>query len=420
MKNVLVFAYYFPPLGLSGVQRTLAFAKYLPQFGWKPTVITVGDIAYYAHDNELLNEVEKNGIDVIRTKSLDPHSIAGKGKTFSMPSESKRKILSILSDTFLFPDSKRGWKKFAQQAARNVLKTKKIDAVFSTAPPYTAHIAASEIAKEYNKPLFLDYRDAWVDYPFRRYITPFHKLMHEKKEKQVIANAHKVIVASDSIYNVMEQRYRTDFSTKAQIISQGYDPEYFNESVPEKKNDKIIITYSGIFYEDRTPEYLMRAVKKLLERKPELRNKVELWFIGVFREEHKTIINETGLQDIVRLWGYVNHIRCVELLHESDILWAMMMDDCSTPGKIFEYIGARKHILGCVPTNGAMAKIIRECDGTVIAPDNSMEIEHTLETLIEKSTQGTLAIASNTVREKYDRRNLTKILAETLDTSLSF
>ena len=33
VRNVLVIAYYFPPLGLSGVQRTLKFVKYLPQFG---------------------------------------------------------------------------------------------------------------------------------------------------------------------------------------------------------------------------------------------------------------------------------------------------------------------------------------------------------------------------------------------------
>lgn len=417
MKNILVFAYYFPPLGLSGVQRTLAFVKYLPQFGWKPTVITVGDIAYYAHDNELLNEVERNGIEVIRTKSLDPHSMAGKGKTFEMPSESKRKILSLLSDTFLFPDSKRGWKKFAKDAAKVALKVKRFDAIFSTAPPYTAHIAASEIAKEYNIPLYLDYRDAWVDYPFRRYITPFHKILHIKKEKQVMESARRIFVASDSISYAMEKRYGNDFTAKATVIPQGYDPEYFTGNDYQKKGDKIKITYSGVFYEDRTPEYLLKAVKQLFEKKPMLRNKVELWFIGVFREEHKIIINELGLQHNTRIWGYVNHDRCVELLSESDILWAMMMDDCSTPGKIFEYIGAQKHILGCVPTQGNMANIIRECEGTVIAPDDCKEIEHTLEMLMEKHQKGTLTIASNEVRAKYNRRNLTETLAEILDES---
>jgi hypothetical protein len=31
-RKVLVIAYYFPPIGLSGVQRTLKFTKYLSEF----------------------------------------------------------------------------------------------------------------------------------------------------------------------------------------------------------------------------------------------------------------------------------------------------------------------------------------------------------------------------------------------------
>ncbi|MCS4471994.1 hypothetical protein JQ032_01445 [Clostridium botulinum] len=42
MKKVLIIAYYFPPLGWSGVQRTLKFVKYLKDFGWQPIVVTVG------------------------------------------------------------------------------------------------------------------------------------------------------------------------------------------------------------------------------------------------------------------------------------------------------------------------------------------------------------------------------------------
>ncbi len=41
--GVLMIAYYFPPMGGAGVQRTLKFAKYLPEFGWSPHVLTVRD-----------------------------------------------------------------------------------------------------------------------------------------------------------------------------------------------------------------------------------------------------------------------------------------------------------------------------------------------------------------------------------------
>ena len=37
-QKVLMFAYYFPPLGGSGVQRTLKYVKYLPDHGFEPLV----------------------------------------------------------------------------------------------------------------------------------------------------------------------------------------------------------------------------------------------------------------------------------------------------------------------------------------------------------------------------------------------
>ena len=57
MHKVLVIAYYFPPMGLSGVQRTLKFVKYLKQNNWEPTVITTKNVAYFAHDESLTKRI---------------------------------------------------------------------------------------------------------------------------------------------------------------------------------------------------------------------------------------------------------------------------------------------------------------------------------------------------------------------------
>ena len=73
LHKVLVIAYYFPPLGLSGVQRTLKFVKYLPQFGWQPIVLTVTPTGYFAQDPTLLDELDGLNIEIIRTGSLDPN-----------------------------------------------------------------------------------------------------------------------------------------------------------------------------------------------------------------------------------------------------------------------------------------------------------------------------------------------------------
>ncbi|MBK9248685.1 MAG: hypothetical protein IPM69_11355 [Ignavibacteria bacterium] len=143
MKKVLVLAYYFPPLGLSGVQRTLKFVKYLPLFGWEPTVITVGESGYYAKDDTLLAELDP-GIRIIRTHSMDANSIIKNKGTIAIPHEKIRKLLSRISDFILIPDSKIGWKKSTLKAAIALLSTEKFDVIYATAPPQTAFLIGAD------------------------------------------------------------------------------------------------------------------------------------------------------------------------------------------------------------------------------------------------------------------------------------
>ena len=107
MYKVLIFSYYFPPKGLSGVQRTTKFVKYLPEFNWSPTVITTGDIAYFAHDYSLLEDLKNENIRVVRVNGKEINSILKKKGTMKMPREIFRKIYSYINSWFYIPDNKK-------------------------------------------------------------------------------------------------------------------------------------------------------------------------------------------------------------------------------------------------------------------------------------------------------------------------
>ena len=148
MFKVLVIAYYFPPLGLSGVQRTLKFVKYMPPHGWQPTVITTGNIAYYAHDKSLQDELNKLDIDVIRTSSFDPNTILSKFGTVKMPGEKLRKVLNMFSQTFFIPDNKISWSKKAFDTASEILSKETYDVIFISAPPFSAFKISIKLKKK--------------------------------------------------------------------------------------------------------------------------------------------------------------------------------------------------------------------------------------------------------------------------------
>ena len=113
MPKVLVITYYFPPMGLSGVQRTLKFVKYLKNYEWQPTVITTGNVAYFAHDKSLQKELDETGVRVIRVEGAEPNSLLSKYGTIKLPSERIRKLFNRLSQVFFIPDNKLSWSKNA-------------------------------------------------------------------------------------------------------------------------------------------------------------------------------------------------------------------------------------------------------------------------------------------------------------------
>ena len=367
MRKVLVVAYYFPPMGLSGVQRTLKFVKYLPEFNWQPTVLTVTPGTYFARDTSLSREIDGLDIAIIRTESIDPTRFfhkrnSGAQKVVKMPREWLRKALNLGSQIFFVPDNKIGWKRKAKRAAIQLLQREKFDLIFATAPPYTDFLIGRELSKKFGLPLVLDYRDAWIDNPYHFYSTPLHRWLHRRLEKQVLRASNKIITINRRIKELLLKRYPFLQYHDVEIISQGFDPSDFDlDGVPPLplRQKKMRITYSGTFIDKRTPKYFLRALSKVLREEPGLRNKIEACFMGHFREENLKLVKRLKLHDVVSLLGYVDHRDCVRYLLASDVLWLIIGkgkgEDMMSTGKLFEYLGARKPILGCVPKGVARA-----------------------------------------------------------------
>ena len=73
MKNYLLISYVFPPTGGVGAQRALKFAKYSPEFGWRPVVLTPDQASSSLRDPGLLADLPPDLI-VERLPSLEPAS----------------------------------------------------------------------------------------------------------------------------------------------------------------------------------------------------------------------------------------------------------------------------------------------------------------------------------------------------------
>ena len=423
MHKVLVIAYYFPPMGLSGVQRTLKFVKYLKNNNWEPTVITTGKVAYFAHDESLQKELDETGVRVIRVEGAEPNSLLSKHGTIKLPSEFIRKTFNRLNQTFFIPDNKISWAKKAFKKAIEILSVEHFDCVFISGPPFSVFDIFSDIKKNQNIPLVLDYRDLWVDNQFSFYLTPFHKSLHKRKEYKALKAADKVIVTNRRIKEKLINDYKFLTFDEVYIISHGYDPEDFTKVEQlEKPNDKMLITYAGLFYEYITPKYFLQAFKKLLIENPSIAENIRLSFIGLLGKKNQKLIRDLKLESYVTEYGYLNHLETIQKLMISDILWFMVGNGKSaetiSSGKLYEYFGTRKPIISCLP-DGALKMAAGDYKASFITePDNIEQIKNTILEVYKLFKEGKLPIPDEKFVESFRRDLLTEQLAKQMNNVL--
>ena len=272
MKKVLIITYYWPPAGGAGVQRVLKFAKYLPQFGWQPIILTVENPDCPVIDNSLLKDIPPE-CKVYKSKALEPFEIykklIGKNKFDKIPSDvlARTKNLTITEKlskwvrlNLFIPDAKIGWKYYAIKEAKKIIEQEKIDVVFSTSPPQTVALIAKSVANKNKLKWIADFRDPWMEIVHYQNVkrNGITKFIDRKLEKSVLRKADVLVTISADIVNL----FKTKVGKKNYaIIPNGFDESDFLK-IDKNKNSNFTIAYTGVITKTRVPYALFSALKK--------------------------------------------------------------------------------------------------------------------------------------------------------------
>ena len=131
------------------------------------------------------------------------------------------------------------------------------------------------------------------------------------------------------------------------------------------------------------------------------------------------IIERNHLKEIYEPVGYVKHSKLVEYLISSTILFYIFPktdNDKGIAGKLFEYLAARKTIIGIGPKEGDSAKIIKECEaGKMFERNDETELFIYFEDLIKNWLINNNLNLSSKSYLNYSRKNLTKQLKGIID-----
>ena len=421
-KKVLIIAYYWPPAGGPGVQRWLKFVKYLPEYGIEPIVYIPENPNYPIVDETLNSEVSSN-LTIIKNPISEPYKWASlfSGKTTKTISsgiitETKQqsfieKILLYIRGNFFIPDARKAWVKPSIAFLENYVIKQGIKTVITTGPPHSMHLIGLALKEQLNMNWLADFRDPWttIGYHKKLRLNKRSKAKHKVLESQVLLGADQVLVTSFTTKKEFENLTQKPI----EVITNGYDIELNDALI--KLDTKFTIAHIGSLLSKRNPLVLWEVLKELVQEQEGFSEDLSLSFVGTISNEVISTITNYNLNKYVKVIGYVPHKEALKLQRQSQVLLLVEIDSeetkCIIPGKLFEYMAARRPIIAIGPENSDIEVIISKTQtGHYFNYNDFTLLKNVILEHYNAFKKQQLVVKSKDI-EMYSRRSLTKKLA---------
>jgi hypothetical protein len=452
-----MIAYNFPPVGGVGVQRTLKFATYLPRWGWSPVVLTASDPGVRPHDDDLVRRLPA-GLVVERAVSPEPVKLrralgrlarrvrpaataavpdgsrhAGTGSPGGTPRRGSGNALhrawAGYTNLAFFPDEQVAWVPFAVSRGVRLCRDLEFDAIYSSGPPVSSHLAAGAVAALTGLPWLADFRDPWIGHGFAGPVTAWQGPLQQRLERAIVHRAGTVLTVTDGMRDIFAGRY-PDQAGKLRVIANGYDRAEFGPDVLEaisarrrlrggsRTGGRFKLMYAGTVYGENELGIFLEGVELLLARRPELRNRLGVEFVGWLNEHNQTVAASFDTPDrlagVVTYSPFVPHSEALARMVQADALFHIIADEPGKgvfqSGKLPEYVGLDSQVLAFMP-DGAGRAFLRELDWGIVEDPTPAGVAAGLERALETEPPDRPADPEG----RYDRVNLTHELARLLD-----
>ena len=436
MKRVLVITYYWPPSGGSGVQRWVKFAKYLPLEGWQPVIYTPENPEYTAIDHTLEAEIPREA-EIIRRPITEPYNIyrklMGKGASTDMKTltagASKGEVTEISSGKKTFkqrlslwirgnlfvPDPRVGWVRPSVRFLKEYLAEHPVDVVVTTGPPHSMHLIGQRLHQELGIPWIPDFRDPWTRMYYLKHLPMTRRTWRRLRsmEQSVLDECSTVLAVTP----LVQEEFQAQTKTPVAMITNGYDGGDFDQ--PVEPDGLFNVVHTGLFAADGNPLNLWKALGVKAWADADFKKALRLRLVGRVDREVYAAIEEAGLRDNVVDLGYCDHLTAVREQLAASVLILPLRNDPEyrpiLPGKLFEYLAARRPVLGIGQEDGAMARVLADTGAGVTADWDNLE---TMRAFIDQAWEqhkagGVPPVAGDIAR--FSRRNLTRELAALLE-----
>lgn len=437
-RRVLFVSYLFPPVGGVGVLRVAKFVKFLPEFGWTSSVLTVENPSVPLFDTSLLADIPGDTI-IRKAKTIEPGyafkaSVASVETPASVLSRFKSRLkdgAKRLANRLLQPDAQILWYPAAVRAGVRFLSEMPHDAIVASGPPFTNLLVGAALARRTGIPLVLDYRDEWdISNAYWENKRPgrlgggIQRLM----QQHAVLNAAAITATTPSSARALQQiAVQCGSVATSTCIYNGFDPADFPRSEWSSGREDFgngtnlfRLSFAGTLWELTSIGPFVEGVKRLADRAPALAERLEIVLAGRRAGRQDEFIDRlNGLPcKTVRL-GYLEHAAAVRMMMSSDALLLLLSDvphaDRVISSKIFEYMAARRPIVA-VSGDGDQCDVLRQHPGaTICSPGDPDRIADALAAMLEAHRCGIVAPSDHWDFSRFERRSQAGQLADLLN-----
>lgn len=376
---ILIIAPFFAPQSHAAMFRVHKLVKYLPDYGYKPIVITT-DINYnYNEDLSLLEELDEC-VEIHRVRYIEPTmrglrmALGGKDRTFNAMKKSNKldsthnnpsktnsininqifltKIKSKIQHFILnMPDAYWTWINPAIKKAKNLIKSNDIKLFYTTCNPNSVLKIGIELKKSLDVHWISDFRDpvGYID----RYKTPnrYFRKNDQKTIQEAMNQADFITGLASSYENIFIDLYGIK-KEKFQFIPTGLDDQYIpNHSI--KSNDEEFLLFSGEFLIEYG-EYFFEVYNKLM--KNDKFKDIKIYFIGRKEINEPMVLNllkeYPKIMDNLVFIDHIPQLKLYELIKSSKACLLVAGFDsrwyCNY-AKMVDYIALQKPTITVVP-----------------------------------------------------------------------
>lgn len=445
MSKLLFIAYYFPPIGGGGVQRSLKFVKYLPEHGITPLVLTASPppASHWAPSDPRLQHQLPEAVQIFRTPAIG-----------ALQRDCRRQVrlrnwLGLTSPFGL------EWRRYALELGSRLCREHRPKAIFVTMSPFEGAEIGARLSAMHGLPWIADLRDPWALDEMQVFSSRFHRWLASRDMRRQLQSASLIIMNTPEAARRLREAF-PEFRPKHVVaLTNGFDAEDFSAPLPRTRNERFTIVHTGTLHSAngnlppwrralleaigripagvdtycRSHAHLLTALEHWAQAAPEIRDRVRLVLAGVIAASDRALVTRSSVASMVEFTGYCSHAETVRRQRTADLLFLPMhkMPPGSratiVPGKTYEYLASDRPILAAIPAGDARDFLLRSGTGLVCEPDDVGQMRRILAAQYRRWADGQPHPGVDPdFLQQFERRELTRQLAghlTALDPSLT-